>query len=165
GERAPFDYEPRVHRVSYRRINRCARADDTEIDEEPAVAVFGEGGEVTNSINANPRGFERLDERIGEPLRQIVEWYDSFTIVAGTHGRMPTGIADRTSMKHQGRGPNRGEAVEERRQQPRRGQWSLTRRRKEVVDQVARAPVFPPEQVRARGERVGEPAQERGALL
>src|SRR5438128_8332568 len=60
GERAPLDDELRSHRVLHRGIDRCARANDAEVDEEPPVAIFGERGEFVEPSNGDPRRFERL---------------------------------------------------------------------------------------------------------
>src|SRR5262245_1246769 len=111
GQRTPFEDELRGHLVLHPGNDRRARANDAEVDEESAIAVFGERGELADSINGNPRRFERLDERISKPLRKLVKGHGPLSVVAGACGTMRPGIADRVSVNDQRGGPNRGEAV------------------------------------------------------
>src|SRR5262245_1532315 len=106
-QRAPFDDELGADLVPQRWIDRRARADHAEIDEEAAVAIFGERGELVQPLHGEPRRLERLGERIGEPLRELVEGHDPIGGVAGAHGGMTAGIADRTSLEREGGRPDR----------------------------------------------------------
>src|SRR5262249_43104210 len=59
GERTPFDDELRADVVPQQRIDRRARADHAEIDEEAAVAIFGQRGELVQPLHGEPRRLER----------------------------------------------------------------------------------------------------------
>ena len=68
-----------------------ARLDHAAIDEKAAITIFGETGEAVDLRDRQPRGLERLDERIGEPLAELVKRHEPVT----GYCRMATAIAER----------------------------------------------------------------------
>jgi hypothetical protein len=88
--------------VLQQRIDCRVRADQTEVDEQASVAIFRQRRELARPFDRERRCLERREQRIGEPLRELVERHDTVGAVAGAHGGMPAGIADRTTLGQQG---------------------------------------------------------------
>ncbi len=86
--------------------------DDAAIEEESAVAVFGETGQPVQPGNLHAAGRERLDQRIGEPLRKLVKRHEA---VAGDRP-VPAAIAERHAAERDPAGPDRSERIEQRMQ-------------------------------------------------
>src|SRR5579885_778320 len=99
GERPPFDDRLLADGQRAARQIGIARLDDAEIEEEPAIAVFGKAGQRVAIGDGDPRLFERLDERIGEPLAQLVERNEATARIGRLGARMPPDIAERNAGK------------------------------------------------------------------
>src|SRR5437660_1584236 len=86
GERAPFNNRlaERVEPLLQQR--RIARLDDSAIDEQTAIAVFGEPGQPADVGHVEPRLGERLDQRIDQPLAELVKRYEP---IAGNRAVAP----------------------------------------------------------------------------
>src|SRR5882672_1366479 len=69
GQRAPFDDHVRRDLVLVAEHGRVLRDDGAPVDEEAAVAVLGQAREVARRRDGHAGPLERLEERVGEPLR------------------------------------------------------------------------------------------------
>src|ERR1700737_533169 len=63
--------------------SRVARFDNAAVEEQSAIAVFGETGQFIEPDDLQPSPLERLDQRIGKPLAELVKRDDA---VAGDRG-------------------------------------------------------------------------------
>ena len=75
-ERAPFD-DHRAPRRGRRAARPGAGHEHAAVDEQAAVAILGEARELVEAGDARARRLERLDQRVGEPLRELVERNES----------------------------------------------------------------------------------------
>jgi len=55
---------------------RVARFDDAAIEEQPAIAVFGETGQPIEPDDLQPSLLKRLDQRIGKPLAELMKRHE-----------------------------------------------------------------------------------------
>src|SRR5690349_20602881 len=75
GQRAPLYDELAVDHVGPGRL--VLRHQHARVDEEPAIPVLREAGQRVQALDPPSRSLERLDERVGEPLRELVEGDDA----------------------------------------------------------------------------------------
>src|SRR5205823_6566914 len=85
-----------------------ARFKDAAIDEKTAIAVFGEAGEAVDLRDRQPRGLERLDERVGEPLAELVKRHEPIA----WYCRMTAAIAQRHAAEADAPRPDRSEQLQ-----------------------------------------------------
>ena len=94
-----------------RTLQKCgiARLDDAAIDEEAAIAVFGEAGQPVELGDAQPCGRQRLNQLVGEPLAELVKRNEP---VPG-HGRVTAAIPELYTAKAEPARPDRAEGVQQ----------------------------------------------------
>src|SRR5215472_10796941 len=129
------------------------RLNDTAIDEQAAVTVLSKAGQPVDIGNLQPRGFERLDQRVGEPLAELVKRYDP----ASRDRRMPAAVAERQAGKPKRTWPDRPEYLQQKTEDF-RGRNLVTARRP-VVEEITRPRRFA-EQVEAVGANFAQPVQQ-----
>ena len=113
-----------------------------------------------------PDRLQRFDERIGQPLRELVQRYQAAGGIRGRHGRMPPAVAERDAAERQPRRPDRPELLQQLRQNRRRGQLSTVRQhRKPVVQAAGPRRVVAAEDIRFRGDQPAQAAQQVGAAV
>ncbi len=137
GQRAPFDDDLRGHLVGPSQVDRLTRTDHAEIDQQTAVAIFRQGGEFVEPGHGQSCMLDRFEERIGQPLRQLVKRHDLVGVVAGANRRVAARIADGDAAQHQARRPDRRQAVEQRGEDRRRRNAIAAERAQKIIDQIA----------------------------
>ncbi len=165
GQRAPFDDELRGNVVRRLRVGRRTRTNGAEIDQQAAVSIFGKRGERVELHHHEARGFERLEQRIGEPLGQLVERHDVIGGIAPKHRGMAAGVADGQAMHGQARRPDRRQALEQGGEHRRGGNFPIAADAQKIVDQMAGTRGRPAVEVGPLGERGSEPAQQCASPL
>ena len=113
GQRAPFDHEGRGDVVLARGVGGIAQGQHAGVDEQPAIAVFGQAGEAVDIGHVDAGGLQRLDQRIGQPLRQLVQRHEAVGRVVGRQRRVPPAIAERDAAERQPRRPDRAEVAQQ----------------------------------------------------
>src|SRR3954453_22325630 len=73
GKRAPLDNERRADRIGMDRGLWIAQAQHACVHKQSAVAVFGESSKAVDVGDRNTGPLQRLDKRVGEPLRELVD--------------------------------------------------------------------------------------------
>ena len=68
-KRAPLDHDFGRDGVALGQDFPAPRYDHPHVDEEPAIAVLRQSGEQLDPADREASIFERLDERVAEPLR------------------------------------------------------------------------------------------------
>ena len=58
-------------------IGGIAQAQHLVIDEQAAIAVFGEPSEAVDVGDVKSGALERFDQRIAQPLRQLVQRHEA----------------------------------------------------------------------------------------
>ena len=143
---------------------RIAQRQHAGVDEQPAVAIFREAGEPVDVGDLDAGPLQRLDQRIGQPLRQLVQRHQPAGFVVGFQRRMPPAVAERHAAERQPRRPDRPEMREQFRQDDRRGERPILRERGEMIEQAAGARrVVAAKNLRRRQHGPAEPAQQIGA--
>src|SRR3984893_3027022 len=84
-----------------------ARFDNAAVEEQSAIAVFGEAGQSIEPDDPPPSPLKRLDQRIGKPLTELVKRDDP---VAGNR-RVTTAIAEGDASEADPAGPDRCERL------------------------------------------------------
>src|SRR5579883_2463689 len=72
-QRPPFDDRRVADRERGASKGRITQAEHAEVVEQPAVAVLGQAGENLDPAHPHARIFHHLDQRVTEPLRELVE--------------------------------------------------------------------------------------------
>ena len=109
GERAPFHDQRGIDGIRLHRLGRIAQRDHAEIDEQAAIAVFGKAGQAVHVADFKSRLLQRLDQRIGQPLRQLVERHETVGRVGALDRGMFPGVAQRHAAEHDPSRPDRAE--------------------------------------------------------
>ena len=107
GERAPFDDRLVARRKDLLEQKFLLGLQRARIDQQPAVAIFRQAGQRIEFDDFQARAFERLDQRIAHPLRELVERHQP-------HGRMTPHVAQRHAIQFKPRRPDRLQSVEQR---------------------------------------------------
>jgi hypothetical protein len=79
----------------------------------PPLRYSGSAVSPSNLSDAEPRRFQRLEQRIGQPLGELVERDDAVGGVLRAHGGMPAGIADGKSIDREPGWPDRRQALQQ----------------------------------------------------
>ena len=109
-QRAPFDHQWRSDLVRARRVGGIAQHQHAGIDEQAAIAVFGKAGQAVDVGDRDAGPLQRLDQRIGEPLRQLVQRHEAArSRRAVDQRRMAPAIAERDAAERHPRRPDRPE--------------------------------------------------------
>src|SRR5215510_3666336 len=106
GQRAPFDYQWRSDVVITQRICRIPQDQNPRIHEQPAVAILSKTGKPIDVSYGIARPLQRLYERIGKPLRQLVQRDEAVRGVLRPQQWMWPTIAQRNCPKHLAKWPN-----------------------------------------------------------
>ena len=72
-QRPPLHDKRRGHIVLSERIALVAESQHAIVDEETAVSILGKAGQSIDVGHINTGILQRLDQRIGQPLRQFVQ--------------------------------------------------------------------------------------------
>lgn len=102
-----------LHRLRRARFFRVPRNERAEIHQQAAVAIFGQAGEAVDVDDFDARALQGLDQRIGQPLRQLVEGDDLIGRVGGADLVVTPGVAERNARERELRGPDRPEMGED----------------------------------------------------
>src|SRR5579883_2038799 len=97
-------------------IGGIAQAQHAEIDEQAAVAIFGKSGEPVDVSNLKACALQRLDQRVAQPLRELVEGNEAFGRIAGLQSGMTPAIAERNARKLKPRRPDGAELAQDLRE-------------------------------------------------
>ena len=93
---------------------RIGRHDHARVDQRPTVPVFGQRGQLVYSIDIDPAPLKRLQQRIGEPLRKLVERHPARGSPLSARERVLPHISERLTGKLPVRRPNRRQCFEQR---------------------------------------------------
>jgi hypothetical protein len=69
-----------------RQRGRVAQDDHAAVDQQAAVAVFGQAGERVEAAHLHAGPLEGFEQRVGEPLRQLVEGHPAVGQARAVHG-------------------------------------------------------------------------------
>src|SRR3954451_6527827 len=133
GKRAPLYYEGRADRVRMNRGLRIAQAQHACVHKQSAIAVFGKPGEAVDLGDRDARPLQRLDQRVGEPLRELVDRDEAIGGVVALDRGMAPGVAERDTAKRKTARPNRPEMFEQGFQDTRRGQSPVLGQRCKII--------------------------------
>ena len=76
-------------------VRGIAQAQHLVIDEQATIAVFGKPGEAVDVGDLKSGALERLDQRIAQPLRQLVQRHEAGGRIIRLDRRMTPAIAER----------------------------------------------------------------------
>ena len=164
GQRAPLHHQFGIDAVLALRRGRIAQRQHAGVDEQPAVAIFRQAGEPVDVGDLDAGPLQRLDQRIGEPLRQLVQRHEAVGLVVGLQRGMLPAIAERDAAERQPRRPDRPEMRQHFRQDDRRGDPLVLGQRGQMIEQPAGTRrVVAAENLRRGHHRPAKPAQQVGA--
>ena len=147
-------------------IGRILQGDHAGVEEKPAVAVFGQAGEPVDLDHGEACPFERLDQGIGEPLRQLVEGNEPLRGIRRLDERVAPGIAEIDAAEGDAARPDRAEMGEQSLQD--RGRLDAVvfgGRRDDVEEPAGPRIVMLPEDVGVRRDDAAEAVEKRRAAL
>ena len=163
GHRAPGDDQRVGDLVLARRVGGIGEGEHARVHEQAAVAIFGEAGEAVDVDDLDARLLERLDQRIGQPLRELVQRHEAVARIVAADRRVPPAIAERDAVDRPAGPPRSGRAPRAAvRGSPGRGGGRLGAGGEHVVEAAGAAAR---EQVRPRQHLRAEPAEQGGAAL
>ena len=113
------------------------RAQHPQVDQEAAVPVFGERGQLIEPGDRDAGGLERLDQRIGEPLRELVERHQARGQIVGRRRRVAADVAEVLSGELDPTGPDVAQALEHGGEDRGRRQAPVPGLAGEMVEQAA----------------------------
>src|SRR4051812_20537445 len=79
------------------------------VHEQPTIAVLGQPGEPVEVDDLDAGPFQRLDQRIGKPLRELVEWNDLRRLVIRPRGWVAPRVPKFDSAERETARPDRAE--------------------------------------------------------
>ena len=87
-------------------LGGIAQLQDARVDEQAAIAVFGEAGQAVDVGDLDAGRLQRLDQRIGQPLRQLVQRHEAGRRIvrsssAGWRQQSPSGTPPSSSRDGQ----------------------------------------------------------------
>src|SRR5712664_4140671 len=94
GQRPPLHDHRGTGRVRDAGHVRMLGDEDVQVDEQPAVAILRETGELIEARDAYAGFLERLHPRIGQPLGQLVKRAETGRGAAAACGRMRPRVAE-----------------------------------------------------------------------
>ena len=112
-ERPPLDHHRRADVVHLGQQRRRPRHQQATVQEQPAVAVLGQTGERIQLGHHQPGRGQRLEQRVAEPLRQLVQRHQPQLRVA-------PGVAQVHPVQGLPARPDRPQQLQHRRQDLRR---------------------------------------------
>ena len=92
-QRAPLDHQRRRDIVLALDIAGIAKHEDAGVDEQAAVAVFRKPRQAIDVGHLQPGALQRLNQRIGQPLGQLVQRHQFAGGVFGRQIRVTPAIA------------------------------------------------------------------------
>ena len=123
GERAPFDHQRGVDRIADgSRLRGSRRRSTPASTNRPPLRYSARPVRPSMSVTVMPDHLQRLDQRIGEPLRQLVDRHEAVGGVVAPDRGMPPGVAERDAAERQPARPDRPEMLEQRFEDARRRQ-------------------------------------------
>ncbi len=138
GQRAPFDHQRRIHRMCARRIVGIAQASSTPPStNRPPLRYSANPVRPSILTHLDAGALQRLDQRIGHPLRQLVQWHQAACRVVGHQRRMPPAIAERDALERDARRPDRPKLHQELRQDGCGLDAAIAGLRNEMIEQAA----------------------------
>ena len=140
-----------------------ARAQHARIDEQPAVAVLGEAGQIVEAGDGDSRLLQRLDEGVGEPLGELVEWHQPVGRVAGADGAMAPHVAQVDAAEGEAAGPDIRESLQHASEDGLGRNRPVPRPCRQVVEEAARPGRVGAEERRVGAQAPAQPAEERHA--
>ena len=152
-----------------RQITRLARDDDAAVEQQAAVAVLGQAGQRIQAGDADAGPLQRFDQRVAQPLAQLVEGHPAGRGGVAAVGSRCAGeavrphIAGRQPGDDAATAPDRPESAQHLAQH-RRGRELGAAAGGEAIEEQARAHL----QAAAAGlgrQRLAEPAEQPGAAL
>ena len=73
---------------SCRAASAIAKREHAGVDEQSAVAIFGKAGQAIDIGDVDAGSLQRFDERIRQPLRELVQRYETAGRIRGRQRRM-----------------------------------------------------------------------------
>ena len=163
GKGAPFDHQWRGDIVPAPRVLGVAQHQRAGIDEQPAIAILRKSGQAIDGGHGNPGAFHRLDQGIGEPLRQLVERHEPVGGIVRAQRRMLPAIAQGNAPQRDPRRPDRPEMDEQFAQDGGGFDRAAGGEADEMIEQAAGPRlVHGAENRRCWRDRAAEPAQQVG---
>jgi hypothetical protein len=86
------------------------------VDEQAAVAVLGQAGQSIEAAHLHAGPLEGLQQRIGEPLRELVERHPAVGEAVAAHIGVAPAVAQRHAAQRVGRRPDAGQRHQQLRQ-------------------------------------------------
>jgi hypothetical protein len=83
------------------RIFGIAKGEHADVDEQAAIAIFGKAREAIDIVYANASRLQRLDQGLGQPLRQLVQRHQTAGRIRRRQRRMFPAIAERDAAQRQ----------------------------------------------------------------
>eukprot|EP01038_Epipyxis_sp_PR26KG_P019246 gene19246-27267_t len=136
-KRPPFDDQRRACLMGAPRLARILERDDAPIEQEPAIAVLRQAGQFVDVDDGDAGPLQRLDQRIGQPLRELVEGHEPGRGGALRDQRVAPGVAQRDARQRQARGPDAAEGGQNLAEHVARAQAPGLGRSQEAVEQIA----------------------------
>src|SRR5262249_4149859 len=112
-ERTPFDDEKRVGGMWAPGLTWIEEANYARVCEQTAIAILGQPSEPVDIGHVDARRLDRLDQRIGKPLRQLVERHQLVGRVVAPDCRMPPRVTERNTLQRQSARPDRRKMLEQ----------------------------------------------------
>ena len=73
--------------------------DQFEIDQQPAISIFGKRRQRIQADHVDTEFFQRFDQRERQPLRKLVEGYQAVGQIIGCSGGMMADVAEIDACK------------------------------------------------------------------
>ena len=93
-----------------------ARRKHSGVEKQSAVAIFRQRGESVEPADDQPRLGQRLDQRVGQPLRQLVQRHQTRAGTGAAGGRMRPHVAEVDAAECEPARPDLAEPHEHRTQ-------------------------------------------------
>ncbi len=133
---------------------------------ENAVAVLGEAGQSVGVADADAGALQGFDERVAQPLRQLVQRQEAVRRIVALDGAVPPCVAERHAGEAQPVLPNGAEIDEQGAQYLRGGQGAVASRRCKMIEQAAGArAVMRGKHRRKAAHQASETPQQRRAPI
>ena len=89
------------------------------VDQQPAIAIFGKTGQTIDVGDDEARRLQRLDQRIGQPLGELVQRHQAGGEIVRPQRRMVPAIAKGDASELYSGRPDRAQISEQLRQHAR----------------------------------------------
>ena len=112
-----------------------AQGQHARVDEQAAVAIFGEARQAVDVRHLDAGRLQRLDERVGEPLRELVQRHEPARGVVRGHRRMAPAVAQGDAAELEARRPYAPEVAQQLGEDGRRGDRAIPGQRGQMIEQ------------------------------